>query len=208
METSGVNKRPSGDRRVRRTQATLHSALIELVAGRDLAHITVADVAERADINRSTFYAHYQDVHELAEAACTAMIDDLIASLPEPDQVSSDPKQGVTESMRQFFARFGEHANLYRSLLGPQGSARIIDYVRRRVTEGIHASTRPTHPGDEIPPGASANAHDVSAAFVAGALVGVAIDWLQRGCPQSPAEMAALVSPPLMGIYEAPADRR
>src|SRR5262247_3630691 len=66
-----------GDRRVRRTQATLQRALIDLVQERDLSQITVADVADRADVSRSTFYHHYQDVHELAEAACTSMLDDM-----------------------------------------------------------------------------------------------------------------------------------
>ncbi|WP_327581696.1 TetR family transcriptional regulator C-terminal domain-containing protein [Nonomuraea sp. NBC_00507] len=32
--------------------------------------------------------------------------------------------------------------------------------------------------------------HDVAAAFTAGALIGVAVDWLQGGCSRTPAEMA------------------
>src|SRR5215475_8150658 len=68
---------PSVDRRVRRTQATLQRALIGLVQERDLSQISVADVADRADVSRSTFYDHYWDVHELAEADCTSMLDDM-----------------------------------------------------------------------------------------------------------------------------------
>ena len=48
----------SADRRVRRTQATLQRALIALVEEQDLSLITVADVAERAGVSRSTFYDH------------------------------------------------------------------------------------------------------------------------------------------------------
>src|SRR6516225_379985 len=72
---------PPGDRRVRRTQATLQRALIDLVQGQDLSQISVADVADRADVSRSTFYDHYRDVHELAEAACTSMLDDMFRSV-------------------------------------------------------------------------------------------------------------------------------
>jgi AcrR family transcriptional regulator len=50
---------------------------IDLVQDRVLPQISVADVADRADVSRSTFYDHDQDVHELAEAACTSMLDDL-----------------------------------------------------------------------------------------------------------------------------------
>src|SRR5689334_20337710 len=84
---------PPDDRRVRRTQAALQCALIEFVQQPALSQITVADVAEQAGVNRSTFYAHYRDVHELAEASCTAMLDDLIESLSirDPANQTQDP---------------------------------------------------------------------------------------------------------------------
>src|SRR5215470_4246932 len=119
---------PAADRRVRRTQATLQRALIDLVQERDLSQITVADVAERADVSRSTFYDHYTDVHELAEAACTSMLDDLFGfalaldtAPPHPTETPEDPDPALTG----FFTHFAEHAGLYRSLLGPAGSARV-----------------------------------------------------------------------------------
>src|SRR5215467_10167413 len=92
---------PSGDRRVRRTQATLQRALIDLVQERDLSQINVADVADRADVSRSTFYDHYQDVHELAEAACTSMLDDLFRSVmaiyaDQDHPPSADPDPALT----------------------------------------------------------------------------------------------------------------
>ena len=162
--------------------------MIGLVDEQDLAKITVADVAERADVSRSTFYDHYRDVHELAEAACTAMIDDLIESLPV---FSHDPAgQDPTQSLQAFFASLAEHAGLYRSLLGPQGSARVIDHVRGRMTDAVHTATCRTT--DDA---------DVHAAFVAGALIGVAADWLQRGCLRTPTEMAALTWPHLTAQY-------
>ena len=41
---------------------------------------------------------------------------------------------------------------------------------------------------------------DVPAAFVAGALLGVAADWLQRGCPRTPLEMTILTKPLLIAL--------
>ncbi|MDP4502460.1 TetR/AcrR family transcriptional regulator [Nonomuraea turcica] len=198
---------PTGDRRVRRTQAALQRALIQLVQEQDLSQISVADVVERAEVGRSTFYDHYRDVHELAEAACTAMIDDLIESLPDLSADSADPTHGPdpTGSLRTFFANLAEHAGLYHSLLGPQGSARVIDHVRRRITTAVHAAACRCATGDS-PPGHTTSSidipHDVPAAFVAGALIGVAADWLHRGCPRTPAEVATLTWPLLGSLYQ------
>jgi len=185
--------------RVRRTQAALQQTLIHLVQDQDLAQITVADVAERAGINRSTFYAHYRDVHELAEAACTAIIDDLIESLPALGPTRADATQGPpTQQLLAFFTNLAEYAGLYRNLLGPQGSARVIDHIRRRITAAIHAAVRVVTGSTALPVAPASPAdipHDVPAAFAAGALIGVATDWLQRGCPRTPAEMAAITWP-------------
>src|SRR5215467_15560421 len=100
---------PPADRRVRRTQAALQRALIDLVGERDLSQISVADVADRADVSRSTFYDHYTDVHELAETACTSMLDDLFGfalalytAPAHPTETPEDPDPALTA----FFTHF------------------------------------------------------------------------------------------------------
>ncbi|MEV0383201.1 TetR/AcrR family transcriptional regulator [Nonomuraea sp. NPDC050643] len=198
MATTKNSNTPPGDRRVRRTHTALARALLQLVEEQDLSRITVADVAERAEVSRSTFYDHYRDVHELAEAACTAMIDNLIESLPGADIDAANPGPEATQSLEAFFASLAEHAGLYRALLGPQGSARVADHIRRRATAAIHDRLHQAVVGGELPQYAGLppdGPHDVPAAFTAGALIGVAADWLHRGCPRTPAEMAALVWP-------------
>ncbi|MFK0287500.1 TetR/AcrR family transcriptional regulator [Streptomyces sp. NPDC090499] len=192
-----------GDRRVRRSRAALQSALIGLVEERDLSQISVADVVDRADVNRSTFYAHYQDVHELAEAACTSMIDELIGLVVSLDLARANLSDSVAPDpvLTAFFTHLVEHAGLYRSLLGPTGSARVIEHVRLRTTAAAHSSGY-LGATDDVPPSDAADPsdipHDVPAAFAAGALLGVAADWLQRGCPRTPLEMAILTKPLLL----------
>ncbi|MFI1360247.1 TetR/AcrR family transcriptional regulator [Streptomyces sp. NPDC020898] len=183
---------PVGDRRVRRTHAALQGALIQLVEEQELGQISVADVAERAGVNRTTFYDHYRDVHELAEAACTSTIDTLIASVPALDSTSAESDADPASSLVAFFENLADHAGLYRSLLGPQGSARVIDHIRSRICTTVHVAVR-VNSGTAPDSVASADIpHDVPAAFIAGALLGVATDWLQRDSPRTPNEMAEL----------------
>src|SRR5258707_301232 len=53
------------DRRVRRTRRALREALVALIVERGYEKVTVQDVLDRADIGRSTFYAHYRDKDDL-----------------------------------------------------------------------------------------------------------------------------------------------
>src|SRR6516165_9120812 len=115
MATTDSSSASTGDRRVRRTRANLQRALLELVAEQDLSAISVADVVDRADVSRSTFYDHYRDVHELAEAACTSIIDDLIASLTAIDPAPAKPpdsREDPNPAVASFFTHFAEHAGL------------------------------------------------------------------------------------------------
>ena len=56
------------DRRQRKTRDAIKRALIELLGEKDISKITTKDIAERADINRSTFYLHFIDAYSVLEA--------------------------------------------------------------------------------------------------------------------------------------------
>jgi AcrR family transcriptional regulator len=209
VATTDNSNVPAGDRRVRRTRANLQRALIELVAEQDLSAISVADVVDRADVSRSTFYDHYRDVHELAEVACASMIDDMLAPLTAVDPTAtgpSNPGEDPNPAVTAFFTHLAEHAGLYRSLLGPTGSARVIEHVRQRTTAAARLSPLLPAPDDTAQRGetdAPDLSRDVPAAFVAGALLGVATDWLQRGCPRTPREITILTQPLLTALCES-----
>lgn len=68
-----------GNIRMTRTRKSLIEAFIELANEKDFEKITVLDLAERAMVNRATFYAHFQDKYELIGAiiseSATSMIE-------------------------------------------------------------------------------------------------------------------------------------
>ena len=55
------------DPRTRRTKRAIRNALAGLLAERDLNEITIRDVAERAEINRKTFYNYYGGIHQVLD---------------------------------------------------------------------------------------------------------------------------------------------
>lgn len=55
------------NRSVLRSKNMLRKAYIELSTEKDASKITVVDIVNRADLSRSTFYAHYPDVNAVAE---------------------------------------------------------------------------------------------------------------------------------------------
>lgn len=56
------------DRRIRKTQQSLQNAFADLIQEKELSQITVKELCEHADINKSTFYLHYHDIYDLASS--------------------------------------------------------------------------------------------------------------------------------------------
>jgi len=61
-------KKNEADPRVIRTRRLLQDAFASLIQEKDFESITVRDIAERATVNRATFYAHFVDKYEILEA--------------------------------------------------------------------------------------------------------------------------------------------
>src|SRR4051812_15011818 len=71
----------AADRRVRRTRRNLTDALIGLILERGYEAITVQDILDRADIGRSTFYAHFRDKDALLLSCFDDLREDLCRDL-------------------------------------------------------------------------------------------------------------------------------
>jgi len=161
---------------------------MSLIEETDLSDIGVAALTELAGTSRSTFYDHFHDVQELAESACTALIDELIESLSASGRPLVDG--GGPEVLVAYFANFSAHARLYRNVLGPQGSARVADRIRRRIAVAVRLGAG-TPTGRGTGTGEGPGGFDLYAAFTASALLGVAVDWVQGGCVGTSEDLAA-----------------
>ena len=53
------------DRRIRKTKALLSQGLIQLMEEKEIRDISVKELTDLADINRGTFYLHYNDIYDL-----------------------------------------------------------------------------------------------------------------------------------------------
>ncbi|MEJ2354006.1 MAG: TetR/AcrR family transcriptional regulator, partial [Anaerolineales bacterium] len=70
-------KKERVDRRVQRTRQLLNDALMSLIVEKGYDSITVQNIIDRANLGRSTFYAHYQDKDDLLLSG----IEDVVHSL-------------------------------------------------------------------------------------------------------------------------------
>jgi AcrR family transcriptional regulator len=120
------------DRRVVRTRRALHEALIRLIKRKGYDALTVQEIIDEADIGRATFYAHYRGKDDLLRGGFERLRGELKAARRETRQGERD--QPLTFSLAMF-----EHAcayrDVYRAMLGGQGSIIAINEIRRVLAE-------------------------------------------------------------------------
>ena len=64
------------------TAARMDEAFLELIEKKDFAYITVKEICEKAGVNRSTFYLHYETVGDLLEESVQHIIDRFVEFMP------------------------------------------------------------------------------------------------------------------------------
>jgi AcrR family transcriptional regulator len=116
------------DRRVRRTRESLHKALISLALEKKYDAITVQEVLDRANVGRSTFYAHFEGIDDLLIWG----IQDLRATL---DSALQQQRQSAKrhESVVAFSRAMFEHASGYRNVYHALLNTRAWPLVRQAL---------------------------------------------------------------------------
>lgn len=68
------------DRRVKYTRMVLRDGLLTLMKDKPIDKITVKEICEKADVNRSTFYVHFASPQDLLDSIKNEMYDEVMAS--------------------------------------------------------------------------------------------------------------------------------
>lgn len=63
------------DRRIAKTKKAIYRAFAQLLSEKNINDITIKDIADRADINRKTFYNYYDGIYELTGEIENKIID-------------------------------------------------------------------------------------------------------------------------------------
>ncbi|MCG3041587.1 TetR/AcrR family transcriptional regulator [Streptomyces fenghuangensis] len=163
------------DPRVLRTRALLREAALAIAAERDVESMTIADIAERATVNRATVYQHYRDRDALLLDAMEEEVGRLARAAARCPL--THPAQCAPGELAQLFRHVETNATLYRRMLGPGGSARFVNRLRELLAEEVAAQLGAAG-GDGGNGGATAPLLELRAHYLAGAFVGVFTRWV------------------------------
>jgi AcrR family transcriptional regulator len=179
LEAGKMKKRDEkqeNDRRSQRTRRFLTHALLQLMLEKRYDKITVQDIIDRANVGRSTFYAHYLDKEDLLTSQFEEVLDYFSHHL-EVGEGNNNPRMSV----KALFRHAQEFQPVYNAmvwgrgieLLYQQGQAFLCKRIEADLAVMAEASRQPTVPTT------------ILATYIASTLVTLLRWWLENKMPYS-----------------------
>jgi AcrR family transcriptional regulator len=158
------------DPRVRRTRELIVRAFGELVAEKGHTGLTVQEIAERATINRATFYAHFADQYELFDHAISeAFREELRRRLPDPSRLTEENLKALILAACDYLAGLNTGCSRTDRQFRPLIESRVQGELYELLLRWMEAT-----PGKTVGRQASP---EVTASVVSWAIFGAALDW-------------------------------
>jgi AcrR family transcriptional regulator len=185
------------DRRVGRTRKALKEALTDLILEEGYEGVTVQDVIDRADVGRSTFYAHFVDKDDLL----MAILADL--EMPGLDTSTWKPDDAAFGWTLALFRHFGSGKRLFKAVASSQSGALARRETTRRLEILAQAELSRLRAARRL----DAFQLETVVRFLVGTFVGFMDWWMREENEHLPAEQVdhafrSLVLPGVANVLE------
>ena len=160
------------DLRVIKTKKALYDALRNLMKTKTFEEIKVSDICDEALINRSTFYAHFEDKYSLLESMINDLKQDLIKEL-DNNRNYSNTKEYYIEIIRLYLDHIENNQDTYLSIAINNRNSILTDIIYDVIDKDIVSKLNNDEYANKlnIP-------KDIISKFFLGAVVNVGIYWI------------------------------
>lgn len=172
------------DRRIRKTEMQLKDGLTKLLKQKSINEITVKELVNEVDINRSTFYLHYKDIYDMLEKIESELLNELI-DITEKHKY--DYKDNIDSSyLVDLFKILSKNINVVSVLLGPNGDISFINKIKHMISDKIIENI------DIVSSKHSQLDIEFTFSFYLNGCIGLVEHWIETGAKNSPEHMAKL----------------
>ncbi|CAK1240313.1 TetR/AcrR family transcriptional regulator [Fructobacillus tropaeoli] len=180
------------DARYTKADAAIRATFLEILAHKDFHKISVQEIIKQADINRSTFYAHFLDKDDLMETIQMDLLEETMGALPSLNIENFDVAEIFQHRADFLVQKLYEQKELAALLLSKHAEH---SFENRMVEQAKKAFFNTTDGHDlAIPPRYALN-------ILTGTATNLIITWIRSGFQESTEEFSAIlvkVVPPLL----------
>ena len=120
------------DLRIIKTRNTLRDALVTLMKDKQFEEIKISDICDTALVNRSTFYAHYEDKYELLVDIIDSLKINLLDDLDKNKKILNT-KEYYIELIKLFLNHINDKKDIYTKVLINNHNSILMDILEDAV---------------------------------------------------------------------------
>ena len=170
----GVILKEKTDLRIVKTKKILFNSLLNLMKIKNFEKIKISDICEESLINRSTFYAHYDDKYELLIDLFEERKLSLLKVF-EDNENKAFSKEYLMELLSILIDHIEENKEIYSAILANNRNGILIDFlidaIEKDVSEKLKGNSEIMI--SDLP-------LDIIVKFYAGGLINIGIDCITR----------------------------
>lgn len=182
--TARLNKYKTNDRRVQKTKKGLRCALFELIKQKDIKDISVTELTQKAEINRSTFYFYYKDIYDMME-----QIQDEIYTAIDNELIQTDLKFNKLSDYTTYIQRFLEYSKENNEICKFVIMNDCQNKLAKKILDALLKNVPDSKLGYE-----PTDSRYYLTTFAINAIQGTIIEWINDGMQVPAEEMAAFLS--------------
>lgn len=174
------------DRRVRKTEAQLVKGLTKLMKTKSIKNITVRELSDEVDINRSTFYLHYKDIYDMVEKIENNLTDGFLNTL---DELSKNriTKNTLMDFLKDTYTIIYSNADICAVLLSKNGDIAFHKKITDIIYQKIHDIIQ-----NLMPNSSTENEITIATCYFISGIIGIIETWLQDINLITPEKMAEI----------------
>ena len=177
------NGQKKEDRRVRKTKKALRECLATLLAEKSIQSITVRELADKADVHRSTFYANFADIYDLFNHIEETLLSDL------NDILASAHAFGAVECVVLLLQYISDHREMSRLVLGSSASDSFFNKISTLFNDSCVSYWQKAY-GLVAP----SDALEAYSQFLFSGYLGVIRQWVISGFARPKGELVTIIS--------------
>ena len=171
------------DRRVKYTKMVLKQSLLDLIADRPISKVTIKEICDLADVNRGTFYKHYNDQYHLLDEIQSELDAEMKAAIEKKLTLSSSSVDIIVETIRCMAAQ----SSLCKIVCSDYGDGEFMKKLMFMAHDQFIEEWKTKLKQTNI------KQLDRFYTYTANGIASVAQEWLQSGMAESPEEIAAFI---------------
>lgn len=126
------------DIRVQRTHKNIIDAFIALTYEEGMDKVTVQDIADRAMINRATFYAHFKDKNDLYNQIFKIAMGTFSAlRAPELFSFGRIHEELITDRLTEVFKQVRQQREIFLLIFNTTNFAQLIQQFKKMLAKNI-----------------------------------------------------------------------